>query len=179
MLIGATLGIPSVALRYQNVFGPGQSLENPYTGILAIFSNLARAHRPILVFEDGKESRDFVYIDDVAEATCRAVSNGIEGIHSINVGSGRSTTVLEVAEAINDYYRMGTEVRITGEFRVGDIRHGSADLTRMHEVLSFSPRWTFDAGLRSFLDWASGLSPEATGYERSLEELRVRGLMGG
>ncbi len=179
LLIGSTLGVPSIALRYQNVYGPGQSLSNPYTGILAIFSNLARVHHPIRIFEDGKESRDFVYIEDVAEATCQALSARTQGVHSLNVGSGHGTTVWEVAKAINDYYGGHSDLRITGEFRVGDIRHGSADLTGLSEVLGCRPRCEFSAGLRAFLDWASGLAPQAAGYDRSLDELRARGLMGG
>ncbi len=179
LLIGATLGISAVALRYQNVFGPGQSLSNPYTGILAIFSNLARLHRPIRIFEDGLESRDFVYIEDVAEATCRAVLSELKGAHSINVGSGQRTSVMEVARQIVQYFGSDSELKVTGEFRVGDIRHGSADLTKLQQALNFTPQWTFADGLKNFLGWAAGSSPDAAGYDRSLEELRSRGLMGG
>jgi dTDP-L-rhamnose 4-epimerase len=179
LLIGATVGIPAVALRYQNVFGPGQSLTNPYTGILAIFSNLARLERPIRIFEDGEESRDFVYIDDVAEATCHAVLDELRGVHSINVGSGERTTVLEVAQQIVKFFGSNSELQITGEFRLGDIRHGSADLTKLRQTLGYTPTRGFADGLKNFLEWAGGSSPESSQYDRSLEELRSRGLMGG
>ena len=88
LLFAKTLGISAFSLRFQNVYGPGQSLKNPYTGILAIFSNLARANEPIYVFEDGQESRDFVYIDDVAESVWRCVSPEAHGVEALNVGSG-------------------------------------------------------------------------------------------
>jgi dTDP-L-rhamnose 4-epimerase len=179
LLMGATLAIPSIALRYQNVFGPGQSLSNPYTGILAIFSNLARLNQPIRIFEDGLESRDFVYIDDVVEATCHAVLDDLKGAHSINVGSGRRTSVLEVAQEIVAFFGSNSELRITGGFRFGDIRHGFADMTKLQQTLNFAPHWSFAPGLRNFLAWASESAPEAAGYDRSLEELRSRRLMSG
>ena len=177
LLFGQVLGIPSVALRYQNVFGPGQSLQNPYTGILAIFSNLARVGEPIRVFEDGMESRDFVYIDDVVTATAAALLAPIEGCHSVNVGSGERTTVLEVAEQINAYFGSRSTVQVTGAFREGDIRHGFADLTRAHELLGYQPTCTFQQGLNRFLAWAELSSPSTEGYEHSLAEMRDRGLL--
>ena len=179
LLMGATLGIPAIALRYQNVFGPGQSLSNPYTGILAIFSNLARTGRPIRIFEDGLESRDFVYIDDVADATCHALLDDLKGTHSLNVGSGQRTCVMEVARQIVQFFGSSSELRVTGEFRLGDIRHGSADLTLLQKTLGFTPHRGFADGLKNFLAWAAESSPDAAGYDRSLEELRSRGLMGG
>jgi len=179
LLMGGTLGITSIALRYQNVFGPGQSLANPYTGILAIFSNLARLDRPIHIFEDGLESRDFVYIDDVVEATCRAVETPLVGTYAINVGSGSRTSVMQVAREIVEFFGSDSEVQITGEFRIGDIRHGCADVTRLRGLLSCAPYRTFTTGLHKFLEWASESAPVSNGYDRSLEELRSRRLMHG
>lgn len=177
LLFGQVLGIPSVALRYQNVYGPGQSLQNPYTGILAIFSNLARVGQPIRVFEDGMESRDFVYIDDVVAATATALLAPMEGCHSINVGSGERTTVLEVAEQINAYFGSRATVQVTGAFREGDIRHNFSDLTRAQQLLEYHPAWSFHEGLKRFLAWAEQSSPSTEGYERSLGEMRDRGLL--
>lgn len=179
LMFGRALGIPSVALRYQNVFGPGQSLQNPYTGILAIFSNLARQGLAIQVFEDGMESRDFVYIDDVVAATCGAIESSLTGVHAVNVGSGQSISVLEVANEVNAFYGTNSEVRITGAFREGDIRHGLADLTFANQLLDYTPRWCFTNGLRRFLEWASEASPSNAGYEQSLAEMRERGLLRG
>lgn len=179
LLFGQVLGIPSVALRYQNVFGPGQSLQNPYTGILAIFSGLARQGAAIRVFEDGMESRDFVYIDDVVAATSACVLLPVQGCPALNVGSGRRTSVLEVAQAINEFHGGSSEIRITGDFREGDIRHGLADLTRAEAALQYRPRWSFADGLQRFLEWAMESAPQESGYEQSLAEMKERGLLHG
>lgn len=180
LMFGHVLGIPTVALRYQNVYGPGQSLQNPYTGILAIFSNLARVGRPIHVFEDGLESRDFVYIDDVVRATVVSITEeNIRGVHAINVGSGERTTVLEVAQRISAFYGRRSEVKITGDFREGDIRHGEADLSLTRSLLSYTAQYRFGDGLRNFLEWASAGASNESDYERSLQELKGLGLLHG
>lgn len=181
LMFGQVLGIPALALRYQNVFGPGQSLENPYTGILAIFSNLAKEGRDISVFEDGEESRDFVYVEDVVAATRAALTAPLQGSHAVNVGSGRRTSVLEVAREVVAFYGSGSEIRVTGAFRDGDIRHGSADLTRAAALLGYEPRWSFRDGLHEFLRWAQ-LRASSSGqakYEASLQEMRDQGLLHG
>ena len=173
----SSIGYSIGRLRYQNVFGPGQSLQNPYTGILAIFSNLARMGQPIRVFEDGKESRDFVYIDDVVAVTAAALTAPMEGCHSINIGSGERTTVLEVAGQVNAYFGNRSSVQVNGAFRQGDIRHGFADLTRARQLLHYQPAWSFSDGLQRFLSWAEQSSPSTEGYEQSLAEMRDRGLL--
>lgn len=179
LMFGHVLGIPSLALRYQNVYGPGQSLNNPYTGILAIFSSLARTGRPIHIFEDGRESRDFVYIDDVVSATTAFLLKNSAGYHAVNVGSGEKTTVLDVANQINAFYNDASTVEITGAFREGDIRHGFADLRLAESLLGYQPRWRFREGLRRFLEWANESSPSSDGYETSLAEMASRGLLHG
>lgn len=178
VLFGQQLGIPCAALRYQNVYGPGQSLSNPYSGILAVFSNLARLDEPIRVFEDGLESRDFVYIDDVVEATVRAVAAPIQGANVINVGSGVRTTVADVARRVRDFHSSASDIRITGDFRKGDIRHNCASVEACRALLGFNVRWSLPDGLPRFLNWAIHQPPAAAApYQRSLEELRKRGLM--
>jgi dTDP-L-rhamnose 4-epimerase len=177
LLFGQVLRIPTVALRYQNVYGPGQSLQNPYTGILAIFSNLARVGHPIHVFEDGRESRDFVYIDDVVTATATALLAPLEGCHSVNVGSGERTTVLQVAEQINEHFGNRSTLQVTGAFREGDIRHGFADITQVIHLLGYQSTMSFRDGLERFLDWAEQSAPSSQGYEHSLAEMRNRGLL--
>jgi dTDP-L-rhamnose 4-epimerase len=177
LLFGQVLRIPSIALRYQNVYGPGQSLQNPYTGILAIFSNLARVGQPIRVFEDGMESRDFVYIDDVVAATVTALLAPMEGYHSVNVGSDERITVLQVAEQIAAHFESRSKVQVTGAFREGDIRHGFADLTCAKQLLGYYPAWAFRDGLEHFLNWAEQFAPSTEGYEHSLAEMRERGLL--
>jgi len=177
MLFGGVLGIPSFALRYQNVYGPGQSLKNPYTGILAIFSNLARSGKPINIFEDGAESRDFVYIDDVVRATAACLECTSQSTHVLNVGSNERTTVMQVAEAINRFFGGRSTVTVSGAFREGDIRHGMADLKRAMELIAYQPQWQFDAGLQNFLNWAAESDPQTAGYEDSLREMKQRGLL--
>lgn len=179
LMFGGVLGIPAFALRYQNVFGPGQSLSNPYTGILAIFSNLARTGRPIHVFEDGLESRDFVCVHDVVEATASAALRDAEGCHAINVGSGVPTTVREVAEEICRFFGSSASIETTGMFREGDIRHGLADLTLAREFLGYVPKYDFRTGLTRFLEWAAQMEPTVAGFETSLNEMRSRGLLHG
>lgn len=179
LMYAATLGINGFALRYQNVYGPGQSLKNPYTGILAIFSNQARANEPIYIFEDGKESRDFVYIDDVVEATIRCVEAPSQKPVALNVGTGVPVTVDEVVKHTLAYFSSSSKVTVTGAFREGDIRHNCASTEKLKATLGFIPRWKFEDGLREFLGWAAGERLEERNYEESLAEMREKGLMHG
>ena len=179
LLFARTNGVSGFALRYQNVYGPGQSLKNPYTGILAVFSNLARQGEPIEIYEDGAESRDFVYIDDVVEATLRCVQHKPLYAGAFNVGSGVATTVMDVALAIKAHFESRSPVRVTGAFRLGDIRHNVADISLMRSILGFEPRTGFQEGITAFLGWA-GTQPaeDRLAYQRSVDELAARGLMG-
>lgn len=179
VLFGGVLGLTTFALRFQNVFGPGQSLNNPYTGILAIFSNLARMGQTIRVFEDGEESRDFVYVEDVVRAISACLTTPATGCHVLNVGSNERTSVLTVANEINCLCGNRSVVEITGDFRDGDIRHGMADLTLAKEVLGYEPLWNFRDGLAGFIEWATESEPALVGYERSLAELQQKGLLHG
>lgn len=174
-----TNGLNAFALRYQNVFGPGQSLKNPYTGILAVFSNLARQGQPIDVYEDGLESRDFVYIDDIVEATMRAVMHDGPFVGALNVGTGEAMPVITVAQEINSYFGNKSEIRVSGAFRLGDIRHNKAATHRLESVLGFKPSVSFREGLHKFLAWAETQPLEdKAAYQKSVSELQERGLMG-
>lgn len=182
MIILATRlkNIKGFALRYQNVYGPGQSLKNPYTGILSIFTRMALKGEQINVFEDGLESRDFVYIEDVVNATVACLNNEITGQHILNVGSGIPVTVLEVANEIVAYLKSKSEIVISGIFREGDIRHNFADLTVIRQVLKFEPEWEFKAGLHKFIDWVlvqNDIPVNVDDYTNSLQELKDRGLL--
>jgi dTDP-L-rhamnose 4-epimerase len=179
LMFARTREINGFGLRYQNVYGPGQSLKNPYTGILAVFSNLARQNQPIEIYEDGLESRDFVYIDDVIEATVRSINYPGEYIGALNVGSGQATSVIDVAKKIKTYFKSESEIKITGAFRVGDIRHNIADISKLRSILNFSPAMQFDLGLENFLAWAADQAPEdKASYKQSVDELAAKGLMG-
>ena len=173
----AALGIAAVALRYQNVYGPGQALRNPYTGILSIFSTLVRQGGDINIFEDGLESRDFVFIDDVVEATRAAILEPAADGLAINVGSGVPTTVLEVVAQLERAFGTTSSSRVTGNYRLGDIRHNVADLTRATDVLGYRPRVDFPTGIDRFAEWVKSERADGGGYERSLDELRARNLL--
>ena len=177
MTVAPTIGIEPVSLRYQNVYGPGQSLKNPYTGILSIFSTLIRQGKPINIFEDGLESRDFVYIDDVVESTFLASTLPAAAGRTINVGSGVATTVNEVVDAL--FTAFGTEVptTVTGNYRLGDIRHNVADTTVLADALGYSPRTDFRTGVTRFVEWVLEEPVEESGYERSLKEMAERSLL--
>ena len=179
MTVCPLIGIDPVALRYQNVFGPGQSLSNPYTGILSIFSNLIMQGKQINIFEDGLESRDFVYIDDVIDATVRAMESPNAPGQVFNVGSGVQTTVLAVVEHLRNAYGTDTPAQVTGNFRLGDIRHNFADLGKITSLLGFRPSVSFAEGIRHFARWAATQGPKESTYEQSLAEMKDRGLMRG
>lgn len=179
MMACPLLGIEPVALRYQNIYGPGQSLSNPYTGILSIFSNLIMQGSTINIFEDGLESRDFVFIDDAVDATMRAIEHANAPGHVFNVGSGVQTTVLTVVEYLLKAFDAQTPSRTTGDFRLGDIRHNFADLTKISSLLGYRPNIDFAEGIRRFAAWAATQGPTSSAYERSLAEMKERGLMRG
>ncbi|WP_233979699.1 SDR family NAD(P)-dependent oxidoreductase [Pectobacterium versatile] len=173
---GSALGIGAIALRYQNVYGPGQSLKNPYTGILSIFSTLLLQGKDINIFEDGKESRDFVFIDDVVAATIAAIESKISGA-AYNVGTGEPTDVLTVANTLKANYGVGGDINISGNFRVGDIRHNIADLTKVKSEIGFSPKVSFEQGISLFCNWVKTQEISDSGYDRSVNEMRAKGLL--
>jgi dTDP-L-rhamnose 4-epimerase len=177
LMFAPRLNISTFVLRYQNVYGPGQSLQNPYTGILAIFSSQARQGEPINVFEDGEESRDFVYVEDAIEATWRCIEPAAAGVDIFNVGSGQRVTVRTAAQEILQYFRSTGALNVSGAFRAGDIRHNLADLSRIRRQLGFEPRWKFSDGIREFLQWAESQAVTANRYEPSLAEMRSMGLL--
>lgn len=146
-------GIPAVAFRYQNVYGPGQSLTNPYTGILSIFSTLIHEGKSINIFEDGTESRDFVFIDDVVAATTAGIENPKANNKVFNVGTGVPTSVLEAAQLLISQYDVDSTYSISGDFRVGDIRHNYADITLLQSELGITPKVSFAEGLARFSTW--------------------------
>jgi dTDP-L-rhamnose 4-epimerase len=176
MVTCQSLGIPAVAFRYQNVYGPGQSLSNPYTGILSIFSTRIKNNNDLNIFEDGEESRDFVYIDDVVSATVKGLEQSAADGEVFNIGSGVGTTVLTVANALKQNYQSDIEISISGNYRVGDIRHNVADLTKAKEKLGFEPQVTFLKGVEQFTAWVNNQAVEDDCYEDSISEMKEKGL---
>ena len=175
-LICKNIGIESVSFRYQNVYGPGQSLTNPYTGILSIFSNRIKSHKGINIFEDGKESRDFVYIEDVVDATIAGMEVPAANGNVFNIGTGVATDVLSVAKTLCKHYGIEVPLTISGNYRLGDIRHNYADITLAKQILGFYPRWSFDAGIKQFTEWVNRQNLHTDNYEASLEEMKQKGL---
>ncbi len=177
LLMGKSLGIPAVALRYQNVYGPGQSLSNPYTGILSIFSTRMLNGNDIDIYEDGEESRDFVFIDDVVEATILALEKEEANHQIFNVGSGEVTTVSQVANSLKSLYNSNANISIGGSFRLGDIRHNYADLNKIKNLLGFTAKFDFQTGISRFVDWVKTQEVKEDKYEQSLNELKNKGLI--
>lgn len=170
-----TIGIAAVAFRYQNVYGPGQSLKNPYTGILSIFSTQIKNGNSINIFEDGKESRDFVYIDDVVNATILGIEMSEADNQVFNVGTGIATDVITVAESLSHNYGINVPINISGNYRLGDIRHNFADIKKISK-LGFQPSFTFQQGLKKFTDWVNTQQIEEDKYQKSIEEMKEKGL---
>jgi dTDP-L-rhamnose 4-epimerase len=176
MTVCPTLGIAPVAFRYQNVYGPGQSLKNPYTGILSIFSTQIKNGNGINIFEDGKETRDFVFIDDVVNATILGIEKDEANGEIFNVGAGVPIDVITVANSLIDSYGINVPVNITGNYRLGDIRHNYADLKKISTMLGFKPKVSFKEGIQRFAQWVNTQDVEQDNYAKSIEEMKARGL---
>ena len=176
-IAGRALGIPIVIFRFQNVYGEGQSLKNPYTGILSIFSNQLRCGKTVNLYEDGQESRDFVHVSDVANAVVLGVTgNGADG-STLNVGSGQPTTVERIAVLLKERLGVKTQPVITGQYRLGDIRHGYADMTAIHKQLGFVTEISLEQGLDRFVAWVEQQPVEPDRLDAATQELISRGLM--
>lgn len=176
LLVGRAYGIPTVALRFFNVYGPRQALSNPYTGVLAIFGARLLNRRPPLVNEDGRQRRDFVSVHDVARA-CRLALVKAEADQGVfNIGSGISWSVQEIAALAAEALGCPeVHPEVTGQFRVGDIRHCYADITRAREVLGYRPQVPLAEGLRELAEWLRGQQAEDR-VEMARAELAQRGL---
>ncbi len=176
MTVCPTVGIAPVAFRYQNVYGPGQSLSNPYTGILSIFSTQIKNGNGINIFEDGKETRDFVYIDDVVDATLLGLQKEEANGETFNVGTGVPTDVVTVAKTLVKNYGLETSLTITGNYRLGDIRHNYADLKKINTKLGFSPKIDFEEGIKRFTNWVNTQEIKEDNYGKSIAELKQKGM---
>jgi dTDP-L-rhamnose 4-epimerase len=176
MIMGKSLGIPAVAFRYQNVYGAGQSLSNPYTGILSIFSTRIKNGNDIAIFEDGKESRDFIYIDDVVDATILGIENYEANYEVFNVGLGKAINVMTVANELVKAYNSVSKITITKNYRLGDIRDNYADLNKIKTKLGFKPKISFKNGISKFVKWVNLQEVSEDKYESSIREMKEKGL---
>ena len=181
-IVGNALGIPFLIYRLQNVYGEGQSLNNPYTGILSIFSNRIRQGKEVVLFEDGQESRDFVHVSDVAEAMALGLeSDNGDGL-TMNVGSGVQVSVETIARSLISQFRdSGVPMLVSGQYRLGDIRHNYADITAIRRLLAFVPKVSLEEGIARFVGWVKAQRMVQNGAEDGLDrankELIERGLM--
>ena len=149
---GRQTGVPTVALRYSCTYGPRQSLFNPYTGVIAIFATRLLNGRPPVLYEDGEQTRDFCFVEDVARANLlAATSDRLDGL-PVNIGSGTATTIRAVAEALADALGRPIAPRIDGEFRPGELRHLTSDIARARAI-GYAPRTDLAAGIGRYLDW--------------------------
>ena len=171
------LGIPAVIFRLQNVYGEGQSLKNPYTGILSIFSNQLRHSKTINLYEDGQESRDFVHVSDVARAISLAVQLDAADGSTLNVGSGAPTSVAQMAFLLRKRFEGSTEPIISGLYRLGDIRHGYADIREIETRLGFVPEISLEEGLDRLVAWLQTQPLEPDRIDMATQELVSRGMM--
>ena len=176
MLVCKSINVPAVAFRFQNLYGPGQSLKNPYTGILSIFSTQIKNGNDINIFEDGKETRDFVYIDDVTDAIILSIDNDKANYEVFNVGSGEKTDVITIAKTLIEKYHSKVKYKISGNYRVGDIKDNEADLTKIKTLLGYKPKVKFKEGISKFVDWVERQEVEKDNYLASIEEMKKKGL---
>jgi dTDP-L-rhamnose 4-epimerase len=176
LLFGQAYEIPAIALRFFNVYGPNQALSNPYTGALAIFAARLLNGKPPMIFEDGEQRRDFVSVTDVARACVLAPERPGLGTEVINVGSGTSITVNEIAHRLATILgKDEIEPEVTGEYRVGDIRHCFADITKAWEILGFEPSVCLEDGMAELAQWLEGQVADDL-VEQARRELSSRGL---
>ncbi len=160
LTVGAAYNIPVVALRYFNTYGPRQALSNPYTGAAAIFAARLLNGRGPIIFEDGKQQRDFVHVSDIARANVLAVESDAANGQALNIGTGRPLSILDVALTLGGLLGSPREPEIVGKFRAGDIRDCYADISRAQDLIGYAPRVTFEDGMRQLVEWLSEQQPE-------------------
>ncbi len=177
LTVGRSYSIPTVALRYFNVYGPRQSLSNPYTGVCAIFSSRIKNGHPPLIFEDGRQSRDFIHVSDIVQANLLAMENRRADYGVFNVGTGQPTTILEMAENLIELFRVSVRPQLTQQFRAGDIRHCLADISKL-STLGFHPAVSLKSGLSQLVEWGQPEVAEDR-VEQATQELKIRGLTQG
>jgi dTDP-L-rhamnose 4-epimerase len=173
--IGRAYRIPTVALRYFNIYGPRQSLSNPYTGVAAIFSSRLRNGKAPKIFEDGRQSRDFIHVKDIVRANLLAMERPEADGEMFNVGTGIATSILQVADALRRALGVSVEPQIVHQFRAGDIRHCYADIGKIRRRLGFEPTIPLEEGIADLVAWAK----EAEAVDRvdeAIGELAARGL---
>jgi dTDP-L-rhamnose 4-epimerase len=174
--LGKRLDIPTVALRYAVTFGPRQSIFNPYTGVVSIFSTLLLNEVPPTVYEDGLQTRDFIFVSDIASANVLAMADDRSNWQVFNVGRGEPVTVLELIDRLANAYGLEAAYNLSGEFRPGDMRHLVHDASSIR-ALGWAPGTSLDAGLEEVVAWISELGDLKDYFSRALDALRSRGVV--
>lgn len=151
-------------------------MKNPYTGILLIFFSLMLKSKPVNVFEDGLESRDFINVVDIARGVIDSLENEKFNRETINLGSVVGTSVNEITEILKKAYKSKSEINITGDFRLGDIVHNVTDISKAEEILNFKITVNLEEGLTQFCNWGQGQEHDNSGYEKSLSEIEKAGM---
>lgn len=159
LIYGTVLGIPTTCFRYFSVFGPRQSMSNPYTGVCSIFLCRLKNNKPPVIFEDGNQIRDFVFVKDIAEANLQALKKS-DKTNVYNIGTGTSVTIIQVAKLLQDILGVDIDPIITHEYRVGDTRHDLADISKAKKELNFTPKWTMKKGLEELVEWGENSEAE-------------------
>ena len=176
LVFGAAYGIPAVALRYFNIYGTRQSLANPYTGVTAIFTSCLLNDRRPPMFEDGRQSRDFVHVSDVARANELALTRSEGDGRALNVGTGRALSVGDMAVKVAAKLGKNLAPDVTGKYRPGDIRHCTADISAIRAAYGFEPKVAYEQGLDELIEWSRTQTPrDAT--QGAIDELAKRGLV--
>lgn len=176
LLVGKTYGIPAVAFRFFNVYGPRQSLSNPYTGVAAIFLSRLKNDNPPVIYEDGLQTRDFIWVGDIVRACILGMQKEQADYQVFNVGTGRPISILDIAEKLAKLLGKHIAPDITCKFRKGDVRHCYADISRIRKRLGFKPAVGFEQGMESLIDWAEKAEAE-DGFPRAERELKSKGLV--
>ncbi len=176
LCVGQAYGIPAVALRYFNVYGPRQALSNPYTGVAAIFSSRLLNDNPPVIYEDGLQSRDFVHVSDIVQANVLAMERPEANYQAFNVGTGQVTTVLDVARLLSKSLGKDIAPHIEGRFRQGDIRHCFADISKIRRELGYEPRVRFGDGVPELVNWVRQQTAEDR-FEQVERELAAKSLV--
>ncbi|MFH1009904.1 MAG: NAD-dependent epimerase/dehydratase family protein, partial [bacterium] len=176
LVVGRAYGIPTVALRYFNVYGPRQALSNPYTGVCAIFSARLLNDQSPLIFEDGEQTRDFIHVSDIVQANLLALGTDRGDYKALNIGTGVATSVCRVSQLLSEGLGKDLKPIIVGKYREGDIRHCVSDISRARALLGYEPRVSLKQGIPELLEWVR-VQTAADGVERATAELSERHLV--
>jgi len=176
MLFGKIYKVPTIALRCFNVYGPRQSLSNPYTGVTAIFISRIKNNQKAVVYEDGLQSRDFISVHDVVDALILSLEGNRADYSVINMGSGHPTSIKEIAETISRLLGKPGMVKISQDYRLNDIRHCFADITKAQKLLGWTPKVTLEEGFKELIEWSEG-EKAIDNFSSAEKELKIKGLL--